>query len=175
MSCIIKPFPFIAIRTFFTHRILSIKKSGDHIMKIDNSNTVSFSAVNNTDFLLKNYSLGSGATPIKNKVISGLENKISGFLFIMLILNLMLKFINSLLVDLAEAIKNKEKILKKLQGLSQAATGTIKPALNYIEQMRTQEVKLAKVGQINYQTVAKLLAAVTALLRTAISTILKNY
>ncbi|MCY4177796.1 MAG: hypothetical protein OXD32_04780 [Endozoicomonadaceae bacterium] len=143
-------------------------------MKIDNSNTISFSAVNNTDFLLKNYSLGSGATPIKNKVIAGLEDKISGFLFIMLILNLMLKIANNMLVDIAETIKNKEKFLKKIQSLSKAATG-IKPALNYIEQMRTQEVKLAKVGQINYQTVAKLLAAVTALLRSAISNILKNY
>ncbi len=143
-------------------------------MKIDNSNTISFSAVNNTDFLLKNYSLGSGATPIKNKVMAGLEDKISGFLFIMLILNLMLKIANNMLVDIAETIKNKEKFLKKIQSLSKAATG-IKPALNYIEQMRTQEVKLAKVGQINYQTVAKLLAAVTALLRSAISNILKNY
>ena len=91
--------------SFFTSKKLRIKKSEDYLMKINNNNTSSLSALYNTNRLLKN-KLALKPDPLyhHDAAFTISDQKVSGMIYVMFVMHSMLRNTGNLLKELTDII-----------------------------------------------------------------------
>ena len=152
------PLLFFLPRSFFTSKKLRIKKSEDYLMKINNSNTSSLSALYNTNRLLKN-KLALTPDPLYHydAAFTISDHKVSGMIYVMFVMHSMLMSTGNILKEITDTINAR---LRTIAGSKNQA--------NRVALMRSREVEAARVVNVHYQLIGQLLASTTALYKKAV-------